>query len=654
MTAAAAAVRPSAGFRLSKTRQLLILLGTAAVVYVLAQVFFPERFLRPYDPAADFFSFLNSLRDWLEDNRSGPFFAYFIDPIRVSLNSLVALVTGWLNAIGWTGVIAIGAALGFVFVTWRTAVAVAAAFFLIGLLGLWTDTMVTLGQMVVAVLLALGIGVPLGVLAGKSDRFLSFVTPVLDFMQIMPPFAYLLPLTLFFLIGNATATIATLIYAIPPAIRITALGIRGVASETVEASTSLGATRGQVLRKVELPMSRTTLGLAVNQTIMMAISMVVITAFVGAAGLGAKIIKALEVQNVGVSFEVGLAIVLLAMILDRLSASASQVSDRRHTGQEKLTRARMNRLFVIGVVIVIIGVAPALLGQKWAITFPTAWHVSFAAPINAAVKWISINLAFLTEAIKNAVSAWILDPIQNVLTTSPWWLVGYFAVGLGLIITGRRAAVWIGVATLGIVALQVWQPAMETLSQTLVAVLLTVIIGVTMGTWAARSSRVSAILRPINDAAQTMPSMVYLLPALALFGSTRFTAILAAIIYAIPPVIRLVEDGVRGVSATSIEAAESAGSTAFQVIRKVQLPMARRSLLAGTNQGIVMVLAMVVMGGLVGAGALGYQVVAGFSQRSNFGSGMAAALAIVMLGVMLDRMTQGAGARREVKKAADE
>jgi glycine betaine/proline transport system permease protein len=230
----------------------------------------------------------------------------------------------------------------------------------------------------------------------------------------------------------------------------------------------------------------------------------------------------------------------------------------------------------------------------------------------------------------------------------------YVAVGLALIMTGRRAATWVAVATLGVLGLQVWQPSMETLAQVLVAVAMTMLIGVVMGTWAARSPRVSAILRPINDAAQTMPSFVYLLPALALFGSTRFTAILAAFIFAIPAVIRLTEDGVRGVSPTAIEAATSAGSSSLQVIRKVQLPMARRSLLTAANQGVVLVLSMVVVGGLVGGQALGYLVVSGFAQRGNFGSGMAAALAIVLLGVMLDRITQGAGARRDVKRIDDE
>jgi glycine betaine/proline transport system permease protein len=145
----------------------------------------------------------------------------------------------------------------------------------------------------------------------------------------------------------------------------------------------------------------------------------------------------------------------------------------------------------------------------------------------------------------------------------------------------------------------------------------------------------------VLDAAQTMPSFVYLLPAVALFGASRFTAIVAAVIFAIPPVVRLVERGVRDVSPTVVEAAMSAGSTPRQLLWKVQLPMARGGLLLAANQGIVMVLAMVVVGGLVGAGALGYDVVAGFSQREDFGKGLAAGFAIVLLGILLDRLTHG-------------
>jgi glycine betaine/proline transport system permease protein len=194
---------------------------------------------------------------------------------------------------------------------------------------------------------------------------------------------------------------------------------------------------------------------------------------------------------------------------------------------------------------------------------------------------------------------------------------------------------------------------MITLATTLVAVVLTLAVGIAFGIWSARSDRVSAFLRPGLDAAQTMPSFVYLVPALALFGPTRFTAIVAALIYAAPSVIRLVEDGIRGVSPTVVEAATSVGATPRQLLWKVQLPMARPSILLALNQGIVLVLAMVVVGGLVGGGALGYDVVVGFSKAQQFGKGLAAGIAIVLLGIMLDRITQAAGARKASSAQTD-
>jgi glycine betaine/proline transport system permease protein len=209
--------------------------------------------------------------------------------------------------------------LGFVFGGWRLALLAVSGFASLGVLGLWDASMATLSLMLAAVFLAVLIGVPLGIVIGRSDRASAIVTPILDVMQIMPTFAYLAPITLLFLIGAASSTIATLIYAIPPAIRITALGIRSVSETTVEASEALGSTRWQVLTKVQLPLARRVIGLGVNQTIMMALSMVVITGLIGAPGLGRNILQALSKVDVGAAFDPGLAIVILAIVLDRLT-----------------------------------------------------------------------------------------------------------------------------------------------------------------------------------------------------------------------------------------------------------------------------------------------------------------------------------------------
>jgi glycine betaine/proline transport system permease protein len=187
---------------------------------------------------------------------------------------------------------------------------------------------------------------------------------------------------------------------------------------------------------------------------------------------------------------------------------------------------------------------------------------------------------------------------------------------------------------------------MATLANVVVGTLITLGIGLVVGIVSARSDRFRAAIRPLLDAAQTLPAFVYLIPALALFNPTRFTAIVAAVIYALPPVIRLVDVGIRSVSATVVEAAIASGSTDRQLLWKVQLPMSRRALLLAANQGLVMVLSMVVIGALVGAGALGYDVITGFAQGQHLGKGLAAGIAIVLLGILLDRITQGAGGDR--------
>ncbi len=640
MTAIPLSLANRAELRLSKPVQLGLLLAVAGLLWAV----FHDQWTLPYTDDTPLFRSLNGVRDWVNVNRGvGPFFVYLIDPIRAAIGGLVSASLTVLDAISWIGVTGIFAGLALLFVGWRTALLVLGSFVAFGLLGLWAATMETLALVLAAVLLSLVIGIPLGILAGRSDRFLRIVSPILDVMQIMPTFAYLAPLALLFLIGPATAAIATMIYSIPPAIRITSLGIRGVASETVEAAESMGSTGLQVLTKVQVPMARSTIGLAVNQTIMMALSMVVIAALVDAGGLGQKIVFALEKLDVGAAFDAGIAIVLLAMVLDRLTAAASRQTDRRAVGEGPPPGRR--RLVIVGSVAVGVGmvVLGALLplGQQ----FPADWSFSFSGPVNDIASWVETNLAEFTGAIKDGVTYPLLNPLQTLLTSAPFWLVTATAAGAALIISGRRAATSVAVAFLLVAAVQVWEHAMATLASVLVGVAITVVLGVIVGVSAARSDRFSQVVRPINDAAQTMPSFVYLLPAVALFGATRFTAIMAAVIYAMPAVVRLVEDGVRGVSATVLEAATAAGSSRLQIIGKVQLPMARRSLLLATNQGVVLVLAMVVVGGLVGAGGLGYDVVAGFSQASKFGSGMSAAISLVLLGIIVDRITQGAGGR---------
>lgn len=614
---------------LFRTRTFLLILSAVTVAAYL--VFRTDGAADTDDAPA--FRFFNDVRAWVDANRdTSPLFIYGVNYLRLGVRELVDGVQSALYGLGFAGLVAAVSAIALVLAGWRSALLALGGFLAFGVLGLWPESVDTLVLTLSAVLLSVVIGVPLGVLAARVRWVGAVLRPVLDVMQIMPTFAYLAPMTLLFLIGDPAAVIATVIYAVPATIRITALGIGEVPAVTVEAATALGSTPWQVLRKVRLPMARPTIVLAVNQTIMLALSMVVVTALIDADGLGQNIVRALERVNVGAAFDAGLAIVIMAVVLDRVTSAAARTA--RHRGAGLARRTRWILAAVAALAVAGISLLPAVHAED----LP---QFSFAVPVNDVTRWVELHWYDVTEGIKNAASTGLLNPLETVLTTTPWWLFVLVVAAFGTLVSGWRAAVLAALAAAGLAGLGLWQHSMQTLATVLVAILLTMIIGVSVGVFCARHDRLAGAVRPVLDAAQTMPSFVYLLPAVALFGASRFTAIVAAVIFAIPPVVRLVERGVRDVSPTVVEAAMSAGSTPRQLLWKVQLPMARGGLLLAANQGIVMVLAMVVVGGLVGAGALGYDVVAGFSQREDFGKGLAAGFAIVLLGILLDRLTHG-------------
>ena len=211
---------------------------------------------------------------------------------------------------------------------------------------------------------------------------------------------------------------------------------------------------------------------------------------------------------------------------------------------------------------------------------------------------------------------------------------------VAFVVSGRRPAITTLVALVSIGVMGQWDPAMATASQVLVATGLAVALGFLLGVWAAESRTVERILRPINDVFQTLPQLVYIIPFIYLMPVSIVPGIIAAVLYATPVVIRLVSAGVREVEPNTVEAARSFGATRLQVLAKVKVPLARDAIMLGVNQGIIMVLAVVVIGGLVGSGGLGYEVAQGL-QRNEFGQGVVASLAILALGIALDRVTQG-------------
>ena len=605
--------------------------------------------------------------DWLREfaasirgsRAESPIFVYFFNPLRGGIEGFIEIIRAVIAVpasgnvipiIGWFGVVALVGYIVYASSNWRTSLLSMALLTACGMLGVWAYTMDTLAMTVGAVLLSLAIALPIGIWAGLSDRVMAFIRPILDLAQILPTLVYLAPLALVFLIGIAAATIATMIYSIPICVRITAHAIRSLKAGPIEAAESMGSTRGQMLRKVQLPMARRTIILGINQTTLAALSFVVIAALIGAPGLGKPVIEALTIRNVGDGVVAGLAVVFLAVMLDRATTAAVQHSAELPPEGPALIRRRIG--LIAGGVLTLVAIYLSRF-QLWAAVFPENLVIGeyIANAADAVTEWITSTFYFLTIGLNENFTIHVLNRVESLLANTPWYITIIAISLLAAIIGGRFVAILSAVLLGAIVLIGLWNDAMVTLTQVLIATAIVMLIGVVMGVLAGRSARIERALKPILDAGQTLPAFVYLVPVLALFGPSRFAAIVCGVFYATPVVVRVVADGVRGVPSDMVEAAVSSGSSTTQVVTKVQLPASKRSLLLGANQGMIFVLAVVVIGGFVGAGGLGYLVIVGQSKPELQGKGLAAGLAIVLLGVVMDRIAQ-AGARRNEKKPA--
>jgi glycine betaine/proline transport system permease protein len=648
--AARVAFAPRPGWWRSRTAQV----ASVAAVMVVCYMAFKNDLTWP--AALEWNSLsphLDRFQVWLSDHRntehpSVAFSAFnglasFLDDLVSWLNNLLL----WLT---WVGTTAVGVLVVLRFGGIRAAGLMLAAFASFAAMGLWEQSMQTLALVVAAVVLSLLVGVPLGVLAGRSDRVQRAITPVLDAMQIVPAFAYLMPVVILFSVGPGAAVVTTMIYAVPPAVRITALGIRGVPANTVEAAQALGSTTPQVLAKVQLPLARRMLLLSVNQTILFALSMVVIAGLIGGQGLGDTVTNGLY-SNPALALLAGVAIVILAIALDRSSQAIAERTDptRRHLTASLRRRLRLQTLAAAAAAALAVGLA-RVLGTGSLYTRGTAqeWLLQQIQKALDYVQNPSTVVFKVTEPTGNFIVQYGLTPLRDFFVETPWPVMLVGLVLIAFFLSGLRPAVvaFVMLAAVGLTG--EWATAMDTASQVLVATLLAVAVGFAFGVWAAESPLVTKILRPILDVLQTLPQLVYIIPFIYLMPVSIVPGVVAAVLYAAPVVIRLVAAGIREVAPESVEAANAFGATRRQVLTRVKIPLARDAIMLGVNQGIIMVLAVVVIGGLVGSGALGYEVAQGL-QRNEFGHGVVASLAILALGIALDRVTQGnRRARREV------
>tara|TARA_B100001057_G_C22859341_1_gene953868 strand:- start:1058 stop:3178 length:2121 start_codon:yes stop_codon:yes gene_type:complete len=566
-----------------------------------------------------------------------------------------------------------------------------------GAVGMWNESLQTVGLMGLSVALCVFFGVIIGTLCSQSNRFLNFMSPILDTMQVMPAFVYLFPAVFFFGIGGAPAILATMIYAMPPIIRLTNSGIRQVPNETIESATSFGSSKLQLLFKIKIPLSLPSIMMGINQVIMMALALVVLACFIGAEGIGGQVWLAIRNLDVGWAMEGGLCILFMAIMFDRFSSAFSKTPKTLPTNIQKfyllpqswekfqlarilekpflvshsfinyvcktITNLLANILrlilsvfnketandigefvskrfylipsFIVFFIISFIDSSIFEIGS-----FPKEWKLSIRQPIANGVDALTVNPDFIsfTKGLRGFVYLNLLRPLDIFLTHIPWWytmgvftLIGYFTVGLRFAFTTALLLLFIG-------ACGIWTHSMITLSSVLVSVALCFAIGVPLGIIASYNERFRNIQNVVLDAMQTLPYFCYLIPVLMFFGGGIVSAVLATVIYSIPPIIRLTSLGLTQVSSSYSEVSRSFGGTLIQTLNKVKFPLAIPSLVIGFNQTVILAFAMQIVTPLIGGKGLGLEVFNGLA-RSDTGRGLAAGIAIVLLAIIIDRIT---------------
>ncbi|MGH6924575.1 MAG: ABC transporter permease [Propylenella sp.] len=518
----------------------------------------------------------------------------------------------------------------------------ALAFLYLAAFGQWESAMVTLSSIVIAVPFGVAGGVALGVAGFRSPRFRRLLMPILDGMQTIPIFAYLLPILFLFGFGPVAALIATIIYAMPPMVRVTLLALESVPPEIVEAGRMAGCTRGQLIARVMMPVARAPLMVGVNQVIMLSLNMVIIASMIGAGGLGFDVLTSLRSLDIGAGLEAGVAIVVLAVALDRISQAyalrASRVANV--SGRSPVERYALP-LFALAAALFLWLLGFAIPAVK---TYPASLHVSTAEYWDAVVRWLNVNFFDTFETLKTALLVNVLVPVKRFMLAQPWPWATAVIVAAAWSVAGRRRALIAGAFCLFIAFTGNWEPAMVTVYLVGVSVVIAALIGIPLGVAAALNNRLWSVVRGVIDTLQTLPSFVYLIPVVMLFRVGDFTAMIAVILYALAPAIRYSALGVREVNPALIEAATAMGTTRLQRLLKVRLPLALPEIMLGVNQTIMLAISMLVITALVGTRDLGQEVYIALA-KADVGRGIVAGLGVAMIAMIADRMMVASAAR---------
>ena len=687
-------------------RKHLVWIGLVALTIAMLAMrgFAPWLIEYPAEWTLPFIALLNTAMEAVVD-ASGEFFR----GVSAVLDVPMRAVRQTLNWLPWSVTMFLIVAAAWAAAGWRLVLFAALSVGYMLSVGLWTESMNSLALVAMSVPIAVLVGFAFGALGFLQPRAERPILALLDLLQTVPAFAYLLPILLLFGLGPVVGLIASVLYAFPPMVRNTLLGLRRVAPEVIESGLMSGATNAQLFWQVRVPSALRQILLGVNQTTMAAFSMVIIASIIGgSADIGWEVLLAIRKALFGESLVAGLVIALMAMVMDRITSAFARQDPESVTAPDASFVVRHKMLLVAGMGAVAIFLAAKLVPAL--ATYPEHWQIDIAGYLNrgldalmaaripftesttvgAALGGFKTNLLFflmlpLKIGLEQTISpfSWgfeftverklIFAGIAAAVTAFSWWrggvtlavLAALFAIAfyVGMtrlpwpavmavvtVLAWQLGGARLALAVLGSLAFLllagIWPQTMLSVYLCGIAVALSFILGTALGILAAEFDPVSHFLRPINDTLQTMPLFVILIPFVMIFKIGEFTALLAVMAYATVPAIRYAEHGLRSVSETVIEAATSLGCTRWQLLWRVRVPLALPVIMLGLNQTIMFGIAMLVIAALVGTNGLGQMVYIGLAD-GEFGIGIAAGLGMAMIAIIADRLTQAWSKKRQ-------
>ncbi|MFT6372288.1 MAG: glycine betaine/proline transport system permease protein [Gammaproteobacteria bacterium] len=545
-------------------------------------------------------------------------------------------------ALPWTVVSGWAIVLGFKLQGIRLALLAAVSTTYIGVFGQWEPSMQTLSFVLIAAPVSVLLGLALGIWGYKNKLVETALNPLLNVAQTMPHYSYLVPVIVLFGVGDQAAAIATIFFATPPMVRLTLLGLKNIPPEIVDAGMMNGCTQYQLLNKVQIPTARRDILIGVNQVVMQCLAMTVIASFIGAQGLGSNLMIALNSLKIGSGLEIGICIVLIAVMLDKMSLAWANKQIDYFSDQGFWDR---HKYLIICALILLIGIFFAYLGKSF---FKENFNYLYIIPHNkgittapfwqAAVDWIWDTFFFSLKSFNEFLIINILVPMKEAYLGMPVAATFLLVMGTAFILAGIRSAFIVAGFLLFIAFSEYWDRALITAYMTSFAVIVAAVLGITVGSLCAQNNRATKVILFICDFFQTFPSFIYLIPVIMLFGITDTSVIIAAIVYALVPATRYTVEGLRNVPSVLRDAGSMMGVSKMQQWLSIDLPLAFPHIMLGVNQTVVFSLFMVIIGAFIGTTDLGQLILKAISDSRGTGIGLTLGLCVAFIGLAVDQI----------------